>query len=127
VVGPGDVYRDADFGYRKVPGGGKAIIGDYVWYDGDGDGLQDPGEPGIPGVSVCASPAGGGAATCDTTDANGNYLIEVNAGSYTVQPSSGVPGGLTPTTPTSLDVTVAAGDQYLDADFGYDADSLGTI
>lgn len=30
----------------------RAIIGDYVWQDMDGDGIQDSGEPGINGVSV---------------------------------------------------------------------------
>ncbi|QGH70117.1 SdrD B-like domain-containing protein [Pseudactinotalea sp. HY158] len=28
-------------------------VGDYVWVDSDRDGLQDEGEPGIPGVTVC--------------------------------------------------------------------------
>ncbi len=31
-------------------------IGDFVWVDLNGDGLQDAGEPGISGVEVCATP-----------------------------------------------------------------------
>ena len=27
-------------------------IGDIIWHDNDEDGLQDPGEPGIPGMTV---------------------------------------------------------------------------
>ena len=37
-----------------------ASIGDRVWSDVDGDGVQDPGEPGLGGVEVCATPTGGG-------------------------------------------------------------------
>ncbi len=118
TVEPGDAYRDADFGYVKLPGG-NAIIGDTVWYDGDGDGLRDPGEAGIPNVIVCAVPVGGGTAICDTTDNNGMYLVSVPPGSYTVSPSN-PPAGYTATTPVPHGpVTVAAGNQYLDADFGY--------
>ncbi len=28
------------------------VIGDYVWFDENRDGVQDPGEPGVPGVRV---------------------------------------------------------------------------
>ena len=86
TLAPAQIYRDADFGYVKQPASGNAIIGDTVWYDANGDGLRDPGEPGIPGVQVCATPSGGGGAICDTTDDNGVYLIEVPAGTYTVAP-----------------------------------------
>ena len=29
------------------------MIGDFIWEDTDRDGLQDPGEPGLPGIEVC--------------------------------------------------------------------------
>jgi len=51
VLAPGDVFLNADFGYQP-PAGTTGSIGDRVWLDADGDGVQDPGEPGIPGVSV---------------------------------------------------------------------------
>ncbi|MBK9138743.1 MAG: isopeptide-forming domain-containing fimbrial protein [Verrucomicrobia bacterium] len=38
---------DQDFGYR-----GTAQIGNFVWEDLDGDGLQEPGEAGFNGVTV---------------------------------------------------------------------------
>ncbi|WP_343407219.1 SdrD B-like domain-containing protein [Candidatus Amarolinea dominans] len=130
VLGAGDVYKDADFGYYQTPTTGKAIIGDTVWYDDNGDGVQQPGEPGIPNVQVCATPMAGGAAICDTTDSNGHYLIEVPAGSYSVAPIN-PPAGYSPTTPVPHSpVIVLAGDQYLKADFGYDDTGnnlLGTI
>jgi hypothetical protein len=114
----GQIYRDADFGYVRVPGPGNAIIGDLVWLDGDQDQLRDPSEPIIKGVLVCATPLAGGAQICETTDLNGRYLLEVPAGSYSVAPIA-PPFGLTPSTPVPHLVSVAAGDQYLAADFGY--------
>lgn len=124
---PGEIYRDADFGYVRVPPDGSAVIGDTVWYDGDGDGLRDPGEPGIAGVQVCATLLPNGSQTCATTDEDGTYLIVVPAGTYSVQPTN-PPAGYTATTPVPLSpVTVGAGDQYLDADFGYDSPNLAAL
>lgn len=48
-------------------------IGDYVWYDYDLDGLQDPGEPGLPGVTVTLHHFGSGVVATTTTDVNGLY------------------------------------------------------
>lgn len=54
----------------------RAALGDYVWYDGNGDGLQTSGEPGISGVLVTLynSSTGDVLATA-VTDANGYYLF----------------------------------------------------
>ena len=30
----------------------KSSLGDYVWEDSNANGLQDPGEPGVPDVTV---------------------------------------------------------------------------
>ena len=122
----GQAYKDADFAYRQTPGPGKAIIGDTVFYDGNGDGIQQPGEPGIPGVTVSVTPAGGGAPILVVTDINGHYLAEVPAGTYTVTPLN-PPAGFTATTPTSRTVTVVANEQLLTVDFGYTSPSLGKI
>lgn len=51
-------------------------VGDFVWHDLDGDGLQDFGEPGIPGVIVNLYDEFQNFIKSDTTDANGFYLIE---------------------------------------------------
>ncbi len=97
---------------------GKAIIGDTVWYDRNSDGVRNLGEPGTAGVQVCATPTSG-AAICDTTDSNGEYLIEVPAGTYNITPVN-PPAGATATTPVPHGpVTVSPGDQHLDADFGF--------
>ncbi|MCB9053529.1 MAG: hypothetical protein H6556_29170 [Lewinellaceae bacterium] len=49
-------------------------IGDYVWVDTDQDGVQDPGETPIQGVTVGLYKNGNLIAT-DVTDANGKYLF----------------------------------------------------
>jgi uncharacterized repeat protein (TIGR01451 family) len=133
VVTAGQVYRDADFGYVRQPSAGTGIVGDTVWYDQNQNGIQDPGEPGIPGVTVQLRDAGNNLIATTTTDVNGHYLfVNVAPGTYYVQVPT-PPPGLSPSpaapNPTAVFV-LAAGDQYLDADIGfYDATNtvLGTI
>lgn len=63
----------------------RAVIGDFVWHDLNQNGIQDPGEPGIPGVKIIVLVVPkGGFTTPDTivTDANGKYLYEGPAGKY---------------------------------------------
>jgi hypothetical protein len=73
-------------------------IGDFVWVDLDKDGLQDAGEPGIPGVTVNLFK--GGLIGTTVTDANGLYLFsDLCAGDYAVAvDQTTVPAGLTTTT-----------------------------
>lgn len=62
-----------------------ATIGDFVWYDNDRDGLQDPTEMGVPGVVLYLTDAAGDTLSSDTTDANGRYLFEdLDPGSYEI-------------------------------------------
>ena len=52
-TGPGppiSEYLDADIGYQ--PDIDTAIIGDRVWSDADGDGVQDAGESGLGGITL---------------------------------------------------------------------------
>ena len=60
-------------------------IGDRVWYDASGDGIQDPAEPGIAGVKVTLEQTNGTVVATTTTDANGDYYF-------------GTPDGLEPNT-----------------------------
>ncbi len=61
-------------------------IGDKVWWDVNGNGQQDTGEPGIAGVTVIL---GGAASATTTTDANGLYAFNgLDAGNYSVTISS---------------------------------------
>lgn len=51
-------------------------FGDLIWYDANQNGVQDAGEPGIPGVVVTAYDSTGAALGSDTTDGSGNYRID---------------------------------------------------
>jgi len=59
-------------------------IGNRVWVDADGDGIQDPGEDPIAGVTINLYDANGNVIATTTTDANGYYYFGNN----------NVPGGL---------------------------------
>ncbi|MDD3440240.1 MAG: SdrD B-like domain-containing protein [Kiritimatiellae bacterium] len=80
-----------------------ATLGDYVWRDLDGDGVQDAGEPGVPNVAVSITPPAGidlgrgaGLAVTNWTDETGRYLFESipATGVYTVRVvTATLPGG----------------------------------
>ena len=62
-------------------------IGNFVWNDLNGDGLQDAGEPGLNGVTLTLSGttgAGVGVTQTATTSGNGRYLFTAAPGTYTV-------------------------------------------
>ena len=84
---PGEDYPDLDAGIVIIP----ASLGDKVWDDQDQDGEQDPGEPGVDGVTVylykCGDvvgvdapqesdvTAGGGIYGFDNLDPNMDYFV----------------------------------------------------
>ncbi|HEY0514519.1 MAG TPA: SdrD B-like domain-containing protein [Thermoanaerobaculia bacterium] len=118
-----DNVLTCDFGYRK-PG----AVGNRVWNDYNGNGVQDPGEPGINGVTVELIDSGGSIVASDTTNTDGNYSItNIPAGNYTVRvDDTSLPGGLTPTydldgiaTPNETAITIVGGETRTDVDFGY--------
>ncbi|MBS1968412.1 MAG: DUF11 domain-containing protein, partial [Chloroflexi bacterium SZAS-1] len=120
----GQARADVDFGYR-----GSGTIGDRVWFDTNGDGVQDAGEPGLGGVSITVTwygpdgVVGGGddASFTTTTAADGSYQVAgLPAGTYVVTvDSSTAPAGTSLTTAGSVPVTLSAGEQYRTADFGF--------
>lgn len=60
-------------------------LGDFAWLDLDGDGMQDAGEPGVPGIQVRLYQYGQLAAEA-VTDVWGRYLLEdLYPGQYTVE------------------------------------------
>ena len=62
------------------------VVGDRVWEDRDGDGLQDAGEPGVPGVRVVLLDGDGDPVAEDTTDGDGHYLFDsLPPGDYQVR------------------------------------------
>jgi hypothetical protein len=67
-------------------GGSGGSIGDFVWEDLDGDGLQDPGEPGLSGVTVNLLDGLGNWITSTTSDGNGFYQFNgLLAGDYIIE------------------------------------------
>ncbi len=85
-----------DFGYH-APCTGK--IGDRVWFDVNGNGIQDSGEVGFPQVRVqLRNRATNAVLAVDVTDAAGNYLFEgLCVGDYIVEiDSSSLPPAAVP-------------------------------
>ena len=79
TVAAGDNNLTIDAGLYKL-----AQLGDRVWYDANGNGIQDAGETGAAGVLVTLK-TGSTVLATQTTDANGNYLFTGLApGSYNV-------------------------------------------
>ncbi|MFN8244266.1 MAG: SdrD B-like domain-containing protein [Ferruginibacter sp.] len=83
VLALGEDNLSVDLGI--VPPASRNTLGDYVWFDQNGDGLQTAGEPGIAGVMVTLYNNTGTPIAYTTTDANGNYLFAGLAdGTYSV-------------------------------------------
>ena len=109
-------------------------VGDLVWEDLDGNGVQDDGEPGIGGVELTLIDDAQNAVATTTTDEFGFYEFVVPAGgNYTIEVNEAtLPAGLgaTPTTmgtDTALDSNGSPAAVLLDCevpddytiDFGY--------
>ncbi|MBE2195218.1 MAG: hypothetical protein IAE83_13670 [Anaerolinea sp.] len=96
------------------------LVGDRVWVDTNLDGIQDPGEPGIPGVTVELVNTAGQVIGTTTTGADGLYQFPVERGTYTVRvvTSSAPLANYYNTTPTQLTNTVV-NTNILTYDFGF--------
>jgi uncharacterized repeat protein (TIGR01451 family) len=94
------------------PGFGTyAIIYGMVFEDTNGDGIRDPGEPSLSDVEITFD----GSETANT-GADGTYAFSTTvAGTHTVVETD--PPGYTSTTPNTVDVEAALGEQYR-VDFG---------
>jgi SdrD B-like domain/Secretion system C-terminal sorting domain len=102
----------------------RAALGNYVWEDRNGNGIQDGGEPGVPGVTVSLyfdanndgdfNDAGENLPVASMiTNQNGEYLFtNLNAGNYQVGFTT-IPGGLKFTT---KDQTAGGGNDTNDSD-----------
>ena len=116
TLAAGDDFDQVDAG-MYIDGAAPASIGDCVWYDGgtgtpanDENGIQDVGEPGIPGVVVNLNDDLGNLIATVQTDANGDYAFTgLAAGNYQV--AFELPVGYTNYSPSG-----AGGDGALDSD-----------
>ncbi len=101
----------------------ESTIGDRVWLDANGNGVQDAGEQGVPGVRLQLLNSQGQVVATVTTDSQGNYRFYIPAfQTYTLridpqQLGTGPLAGLVPTTPN------AGGDVAADSN----ADSQGVV
>ncbi len=131
IPATGGAFLDLDFGYGTA---GKAAIGDFVWFDGDGSMTQGPGEPGISGVVINLIHSSG-SVVATTSTIGGYYLFAGLApGSYSVDVADSnfdpggalagyaMSGGIDPAV-----VALGAGEINLDVDFGYRAGPVFSI
>ncbi|MEP2774555.1 MAG: SdrD B-like domain-containing protein [Luteolibacter sp.] len=126
-----------DFGYKPQ---GTASIGDQVFLDANGDGIKGASEAGIASVPVTLYADNNNNGVLDigidsvvattTTGSTGTYLFSgLRAGNYLVNvdqnaasiPSDAFGNKFRKTTAVPHVVTLAAGQSYLAADFGFAA------
>ena len=142
TIGYGTNFAGGDFGYQP-----SGVIGDYIWFDQNGDGIQDGGEIGIGDVRVILTnqtdvTIDGVFYTAGTykdttyTDLDGGYIYQnMPDGTYTVEVETPVSMAITSgaesvgTTSTTVvmsggNVTAIGGaactDCDLNTDFGFE-------
>ncbi len=92
-----------------------------VWEDTNGNGVQDPDEPGLGGIEVILVDESGAAIGLETTEEDGSYSFEdVEVGDYTVE----VGDDVDVTTAASYDVTVEEGVTATGGGFGVEAEEI---
>ena len=95
----------------------QVTLAGKVWNDLDGDGVVDPGEPGMSGCTVKIFSSDGSQVTQAVTDDNGDFTVsDLSAGTYTI--SADTPEGYASTTSTSETVSVAPGATKSGINFG---------
>ncbi len=139
----------ADFGYQPR---GFGVIGDTIWNDANGNGVQDSGETGIASVvvklyvwnddgdGVYETGELGPYVAQKTTNSSGVYqFTNLPAGKFIVkvddanfnagQPLAGltVSGDPDSTRDSLHPVTLSASQTYLAADFGYTSSAIGDL
>ena len=60
------------------------VLGNRVWLDDNLNGIQDPKEVGVGGVCITLYDAAGNSLQTTSTDSNGYYGFNLNAGSYVI-------------------------------------------
>lgn len=85
VIVAGSNLAGVNYNFGELP---PAALGDFVWEDLDGDGIQDPGEPGVDGLLVTLSgtqPDGTPFTLVITTSGGGAYTFDqLRPGAYTI-------------------------------------------
>lgn len=111
-----------DFGYNHT-----ATVGDYVWFDEDGDKIQDNNESPLKGVKLNLKDSLGNIIKTTTTDSNGKYIFEkLPGGKYiisvdeaTIPSELKVIYELDDNLDNTVSFTLSPGENKKDVDFGY--------
>ncbi len=126
TLAPSGEDLDQDFSFT-----GTGSLGDLVWHDVDADGVVDPGEAPLAGVTVTITWTDPDSASTHTwdevTDGDGLYGVDrLPAGEYTVTVvGATIPEGFGPTydldggDDDTTTVTLGATEDRVDVDFGY--------
>lgn len=116
----------------------NASLGDFVWNDANGNGIQDAGEVGLSGVTVQLKNTAGTVIATTTTNSNGYYQFTgITPGTYTVQFLAVSGFGVSPANvgtndaidsdvnaTGSVTVTLAAGESKQTIDAGFSPTTL---
>ena len=112
-------FTGLDFGNQRLPN----AVGGAKFEDLNANGVRDPGEPPVAGVTISlfpgVSPNPTGVSVSTVTDANGNFLFtNVAPGPFFLVETP--PAGFTPTIPVAgfIPVNLTAGGSSLDNLFG---------
>ncbi|MEO0840416.1 MAG: SdrD B-like domain-containing protein, partial [Cyanobacteria bacterium J06643_5] len=120
---PGQTFNDADFGFSPEQVG---TIGDFVFFDNDGDSTPDGDESGISGITLVLRDGEGNEIATTTTDEDGFYNFVAPPGTYTVTVGN-PPQGLNPTLTQPNPVNLQAGQNIDTVDFGFQPPLNGSI
>jgi len=115
-------YLNADAGYSPLV---NFAIGNRIWHDVDNDGVQDPGEPGIPFVDVVVSGGTACSTPCRVTTNAEGFWIKTGLTNATYSVSVDTTDAdfprffiVTPGTTNPRNATVAGAD-LTNVDFGF--------
>ena len=113
-MAPGEDNDTVDAGISAIP---TASIGNKVFEDLNKDGIQDAGEPGVPGVTVSLQDCSGNTLDITSTDANGEYAFtNLAPGDYVVN-FGNIPSGY------EFASQDQGGDDTVDSDAGVTGDT----
>jgi hypothetical protein len=101
-----------DFGNFQL-----SSIAGAKFQDSNGNGVRDPGEPGLAGWTIVLDAVGGTTQLTTITDADGNYRFpSLTAGTYRIREVS--QAGWVQTTVNPGDIVIASGSNIMGIDFG---------
>ena len=126
TLGEGEDYVDADFGFTpEIVEPVLGSIGNMVWFDINGNGWMDGTESGLASVKVLLAVPGVTGTVEAITDADGSYLFDnLAAGDYDVTIDlATAPADTTLSTAPAFAVSLALGEDFVDADFGVTPDT----